>query len=48
MTSFLAQVVDGVTWTHPRHDFGHCALAEVEADGVSLRLVQRVDCAVVD
>jgi broad specificity phosphatase PhoE len=48
LTSFLAQTIDGVTWTHPQHDLGHCALAEVEVDDEAVRLVRRVDCVVVD
>ena len=48
LTSFLAQAIDGVTWTHPRHDFGHCALAEVEVDDGAVRRGRRVDCGVVD
>lgn len=48
LTSFLAQALDGVAWTHPQHDFGHCALVEIEIEGGAVRLGRRVDCPVTD
>jgi broad specificity phosphatase PhoE len=45
LTSFVAQAVDGVPWTHAEHDFGHSANAEVEVDGDCARLVGRTACA---
>jgi probable phosphoglycerate mutase len=45
LTSYLAQAIDGVPWTHEQYNLDHCAITEVEVEGGVARLVRRTACA---